>query len=71
VVSSNSSLKIFLNFLKNVVPIIRLDKHWKDEELYYANYKADISGSHVTYREIEEIQESGEEEPWGSSASLV
>ena len=41
----------------------RLDKHWKDEELYYANYKADIPGSHVTYREIEEIQESGEEEP--------
>jgi hypothetical protein len=20
----------------------RLDKHWKDEELYYANYKADM-----------------------------
>jgi hypothetical protein len=36
--------------------------HWKDEELYYANHKADISGSRVTYREIEEIQESGEEE---------
>ena len=47
-----------INSFKN-----RLDKHWKDEELYYANYKADISGSHVTYREIEEIQESGEEEP--------
>jgi hypothetical protein len=27
------------------------------------NYKADISGSRMTYREIEEIQESGEEEP--------
>ena len=40
-----------------------LGKHWKDEELYYANYKADISGSRVTYREIEDIQESGEEEP--------
>jgi hypothetical protein len=47
-----------INSFKN-----RLDKHWKDEELYYANYKADISGSRVTYREIEEIQESGEEEP--------
>ena len=47
-----------INSFKN-----RLDKHWKDEELYYANYKADISGSHVTYREIEEIQESDEEEP--------
>jgi hypothetical protein len=23
----------------------RLDKHWKDEEMYYANYEADISGS--------------------------
>jgi hypothetical protein len=44
-----------INSFKN-----RLDKHWKDEELYYANYKADISGSRVTYREIEE---SGEEEP--------
>jgi hypothetical protein len=39
-----------INSFKN-----RLDKHWKDEELYYANYKADISGSRVTYREIEEI----------------
>jgi hypothetical protein len=47
-----------INSFKN-----RLDKHWKDEELYYANYKADISRSRVTYREIEEIQESGEEEP--------
>jgi hypothetical protein len=47
-----------INSFKN-----RLDKHWKDEELYYANYKADISGSRVTYREIEEIQDSGEEEP--------
>ena len=45
-----------INSFKN-----RLDKHWKDEELYYANYKADISGSRVTYREIEEIQESGDE----------
>jgi hypothetical protein len=40
-----------------------LNKHWKDEELYYVNYKADISGSRVMYREIEEIQESGEVEP--------
>jgi hypothetical protein len=47
-----------INSFKN-----RLDKHWKDEEMYYANYKADILGSRVTYREIEEIQESGEEEP--------
>ena len=47
-----------INSFKN-----RLDKHWKDEQMYYANYKADISGSRVTYREIEEIQESGEEEP--------
>jgi hypothetical protein len=47
-----------INSLKN-----RLDKHWKDEELYSANHKVDISGSRVTYREIEEIQESGEEEP--------
>jgi hypothetical protein len=47
-----------INSFKN-----RLDKHWKDEELYNANYKADISGSRVKYREIEEIQESGEEEP--------
>jgi glycyl-tRNA synthetase (class II) len=47
-----------INSLKN-----RLDKHWKDEELYYANHKVDISRSRVTYREIEEIQESGEEEP--------
>ena len=47
-----------INSFKN-----RLDKHWKDEELYYANNKADISGSRMTYREIEEIQESGEEEP--------
>jgi hypothetical protein len=47
-----------INSFKN-----RLDKHWKDEELYYANYKAVISGRRMTYREIEEIQESGEEEP--------
>jgi hypothetical protein len=47
-----------INSFKN-----RLDKHWKDEELYYVNYIADISGSRMTYREIEEIQESGEEEP--------
>jgi hypothetical protein len=47
-----------INSFKN-----RLDKHWKDEELYNANYKADISGSRVKYREIEEIQESSEEEP--------
>ena len=47
-----------INSFKN-----RLDKHWKDEELHYANYKADISGSCVTYREIKEIEESGEEEP--------
>jgi hypothetical protein len=48
-----------INSFKN-----RLDKHWKDEELYNdANYKADISGSRVTYRETKEIQESGEEEP--------
>jgi hypothetical protein len=30
---------------------------------FSANHKADISGSRVMYREIEEIQESGEEEP--------
>ena len=47
-----------INSFKN-----RLDTHWKDKELYHANYKADTSGSRVTYREIEEIQESGEEEP--------
>ena len=47
-----------INSLKN-----RLNKHWKDDELYYANYKADISGSRVTYRETKEIQESGEEKP--------
>ena len=47
-----------INSFKN-----RLDTHWKDEELYYANYKVDISGSRVTYREIEETQESGEEGP--------
>ena len=35
----------------------------KTKNTYYANYKADIPGSRVTYREIEEIQESGEEEP--------
>ena len=51
----NGAFTISINSFKN-----RLDKHWKYEELYYANYKADISGSRVTYREIEE---SGEEEP--------
>ena len=47
-----------INSFKNI-----LGKHWKDEEQYYANYKDDISGIRVTYREIEEIQESGEEKP--------
>ena len=43
--------------------LTRLKTDWINEELYYTNHKADISGSRVTYREIEEIQESGEEEP--------
>jgi hypothetical protein len=35
----------------------------KAQRTTWSNYKADISGSRMTYREIEEIQESGEEEP--------
>ena len=41
----------------------RLDKYWKNEEIYYNDYKAEISGSHEN-RNVEIINnESGEEEP--------
>jgi len=54
-----------INAFKN-----RLDKHWKDEDIYYLDYKAEITGSHAN-RNVNDIRitnESGEEEPIGSCA---
>ena len=47
-----------LNSFKN-----RLDKYWKDQKLYYEDYRAIIDGSHVRKESITENEESGEEEP--------
>ena len=49
-----------LNSFKN-----RLDKYWKDEELYFNNHKAEITGSHENTRSIviRNTEDSGEEEP--------
>ena len=47
-----------LNSFKN-----RLDKYWKDQQLYYEDYRAIIDGSHVRNESINENEESGEEEP--------
>jgi len=54
-----------INAFKN-----RLDKHWKDEDIYYLDYKSEITGSHAN-RNVNDIRitnESGEEEPIGSCA---
>jgi hypothetical protein len=34
-----------INAFKN-----RLDKHWKDEDIYYLDYKSEITGSHVNLK---------------------
>jgi hypothetical protein len=47
-----------LNSFKN-----RLDKYWKDQKLYYEDYRAIIDGSHVRNESLTENEESGEEEP--------
>ena len=41
----------------------RLDKYWKDQKLYYEDYRAIIDGSHVRNESLTENEESGEEEP--------
>jgi hypothetical protein len=41
----------------------RLDKYWKDQKLYYEDYRAIIDGSHVRSESLTENEESGEEEP--------
>ena len=51
-----------INTFKN-----RLDKHWGSEDLYYDDFKAEITGSHNRNEgNINIIEESGEEEPIGS-----
>ena len=47
-----------LNSFKN-----RLDKYWKDQKLYYEDYRAIIDGSHVRNESLTKNEESGEEEP--------
>ena len=47
-----------LNSLKK-----RLDKYWKDQRLYYEDYRAIIDGSCVRNESLTENEESGEEEP--------
>ena len=49
-----------INAFKN-----RLDKHWKDEHIYYLDYKSEITGSHVNrnVNDNRNTNESGEEEP--------
>ena len=41
----------------------RLDKYWKDQKLYYEDYRAIINGSHMRNESLTENEESGEEEP--------
>ena len=41
----------------------RLDKYWKDQKLYYEDYRAIIDGSHVRNESSNENEESGEQEP--------
>ena len=41
----------------------RLDKYWKNQKLYYEDYRAIIDGSHVRNESLTENEESGEEEP--------
>jgi hypothetical protein len=38
-------------------------KYWKDQKLYYEDYRAIIDGSHVRSESLTENEESGEEEP--------
>ena len=42
-----------LNSFKN-----RLDKYWKDQQLYYEDYRAITDGSHVRNESINENEES-------------
>ena len=54
-----------INAFKN-----RLDKHWKDEDIYYLDYKSEITGSHAN-RNVNDnriTNEFGEEEPIGLCA---
>jgi hypothetical protein len=50
----------------------RLDKYWKDEDIYYLDYKSEITGSHVNrnVNDNRNTYESGEEEPIGSCAGI-
>ena len=54
-----------INAFKN-----RLDKHWKDEDIYYLDYKSEITGSHVNrnLNDNRNTNESSEEEPIKSCA---
>ena len=54
-----------INAFKN-----RLDKHWKDEDIYYLDYKSEITGSHVNRNlsDNRNTNESSEEEPIRSCA---
>ena len=38
-----------------------VDKYWKDQTLYYEEYRAIIDGSHVRNESLTENEESGEE----------
>jgi len=54
-----------INAFKN-----RLDKHWKDEDIYYLDYKSEITRSQAN-RNVNDnriTNESGEEERIGSCA---
>jgi len=49
----------------------RLDKYWENEEIYYSDHRAEISGgnqSDIQLQEIDTIGESGEVAPRGTSS---
>jgi hypothetical protein len=49
----------------------RLDKYWENEELYYSDYRAEISGgnrSDIQLADIDTNGESGEVAPRGTSS---
>ena len=49
----------------------RLDKYWENEEIYYSDHRAEISGgnrSDIQLQEIDTIGESREVAPRGASS---
>ena len=63
------SKKKILNETKNHKPPPPLQvkwsvpKYWRDQKLYYEDYRAIIDESHVRSESLTENEESGEEEP--------